>query len=148
MTELPITDARMTRFSITLEQGVEFVLHSFDRMLGGELFVPKIPSLRIVDLARVLAPELPQKIVGIRPGEKLHELMCPVDEAHQTLEFSDHYVIQPSIRFNAPDSYIKNAVGETGGPVPEGFQYSSDNNDHWLEGQALQKMIQAVADEA
>jgi UDP-N-acetylglucosamine 4,6-dehydratase len=148
VTELPITHGEMTRFSITLEQGVEFVLGAFGLMQGGEIFVPKIPSLRITELARVLAPELPQKIVGIRPGEKLHEVMCPADEARQTLEFGSHFVIQPAIRFYCADDYTKNPRGETGRPVADGFQYSSDQNDQWLEGPALLKMIQATQDEA
>jgi UDP-N-acetylglucosamine 4,6-dehydratase len=84
---LPITDGRMTRFWITLQQGVDFVLKGFERMRGGELFVPKIPSVRIVDLAQAMAPKLPHKMVGIRPGEKIHEVMCPADDSHLTLEF-------------------------------------------------------------
>ena len=96
---LPITDSRMTRFWITLQQGVDFVLKNFERMYGGEIFVPKIPSVRVVDLATALAPDLPQEIIGIRPGEKLHEVMCPSDDSHLTLEFDDHFVIQPTIQF-------------------------------------------------
>ncbi|HRF57210.1 MAG TPA: UDP-N-acetylglucosamine 4,6-dehydratase (inverting), partial [Campylobacterales bacterium] len=91
-TELPITDVRMTRFWITLEEGVEFVLKSFARMQGGEIFVPKIPSMKMTDLALALAPQLPMKIVGIRPGEKLHEMMCPADDSHRTIEFESHFV--------------------------------------------------------
>ncbi len=101
--ELPITDERMTRFWITLDHGVQFVLDSFARMHGGEVFVPKIPSIRIVDLASGMAAHLPHKAVGIRPGEKLHELMVPLDDARMTLEFADHYTIQPSIRFTSVD---------------------------------------------
>ena len=95
--ELPITDERMTRFWITLQQGVDFVLKSFERMQWGEIFVPKIPSMKIVDLATTMAPNLPIKIIGVRAGEKLHEVMCPGDNYHLTLEFSDHYVIMPTI---------------------------------------------------
>ena len=97
--ELPITDPRMTRFWITLQQGVDLVLKSFARMQGGEIFVPKIPSMTIIDLAEALAPRVTHKIIGIRPGEKLHEVMCPVEAAHLTIEFPDHYVIRPTIEF-------------------------------------------------
>jgi UDP-N-acetylglucosamine 4,6-dehydratase len=142
VTELPITDVRMTRFSITLEQGVRFVLKCFERMQGGELFIPKIPSVRITEIARVMAPKLPHKLVGIRPGEKVHELMCPVDEAHRTLEFPDHFVIQPAILFDL--DYRLNGAGEKGVPVDENFQYSSDRNDHWLEGESLGAMIKST----
>jgi UDP-N-acetylglucosamine 4,6-dehydratase/5-epimerase len=140
--ELPITDLRMTRFSITLEQGVQFVLKGFERMKGGELFVPKIPSIRITEVARVMAPNLPYKVVGIRPGEKVHEVMCPLDDAHLTLEFADHFVIQPAISFDL--DFQKNSCGEKGSPVAEDFQYSSDRNDHWLEGEKLAAMIRST----
>lgn len=130
--ELPITDPRMTRFWITLEQGVDFVLKGFARMYGGELFVPKIPSLRITDLARAMAPALPQRTIGIRPGEKLHELMIPRDDSLNTLEFADHYVICPAIRFIEQRDYASNALGERGQPVAEGFEYSSDTNPRFL----------------
>ncbi|MBV8659861.1 MAG: UDP-N-acetylglucosamine 4,6-dehydratase (inverting) [Burkholderiales bacterium] len=131
-TELPITDPRMTRFWITLEQGVDFVLKNFARMQGGETFVPKIPSLRITDLARVMAPNLPHRTVGIRPGEKLHELMVPRDAAFQTLEFDDHYVIQPTIMFSGTADYRRNLLGETGLPVADNFEYSSETNPRFL----------------
>ena len=130
--ELPITDPRMTRFWITLEQGVDFVLKGFARMYGGELFVPKIPSLRITDLARAMAPALPQRTIGIRPGEKLHELMIPRDDSLNTLEFADHYVICPAIRFIEQRDYASNGLGERGQPVAEGFEYSSDKNPRFL----------------
>jgi len=130
--ELPITDERMTRFWITLQQGVDFVLKNFQRMQGGELFVPKIPSVRITDLAKAMAPNLPLKMIGIRPGEKLHEVMCPLDDSHLTLEFSDHYVIQPSIQLARVKSFSTNNLGEQGKPVPEGFCYSSGDNHHFL----------------
>ena len=130
---LPITDGRMTRFWITLQQGVDFVLKGFERMRGGEIFVPKIPSVRIVDLARAMAPNLPQKIVGIRPGEKIHELMCPADESHLTLEFHDHYVIRPTIMFSEGGNvYSPNKLGEKGVPAAQGFEYSSGRNAHFL----------------
>ena len=130
--QIPITDSRMTRFWITLDQGVEFVLKGFQRMQGGELFVPKIPSIRIIDLATAMAPGIPQKIIGIRPGEKLHETMCPADDSHLTLEFEDHYVIRPSIQFSYVINFNKNKLNETGKPVPEDFEYNSSKNPHFL----------------
>lgn len=129
---LPVTDPRMTRFWITLDQGVDFVLKGFERMYGGELFVPKIPSLRITDLARAMAPGLAQSTIGIRAGEKLHELMIPRDDSLNTLEFSDHYVICPSIRFIEQRDYSVNALGEQGRPVAQGFEYSSESNPRFL----------------
>lgn len=141
--ELPITDPRMTRFWITLEQGVAFVLQSLQRMQAGEIFVPKIPSARISDLAEAMAPGLPTKVIGIRPGEKLHEVMCPRDDAHLTLEFDDHYVIRPAIQFNEPVDHRRNALGEAGRPVPEGFEYSSGTNPHFLSVAELRAMLAA-----
>lgn len=130
---LPITDDRMTRFWITLQQGVDFVLKNFERMHGGEIFVPKIPSIRITDLAEAMAPGMPQKVIGIRPGEKLHEIMCPADDSHLTLEFDDHYVICPAIKFHHREvDYAVNNVGEKGQLVPPGFEYNSGNNPHFL----------------
>lgn len=132
-TELPITDERMTRFWITLDHGVQFVLDSLARMHGGEVFVPKIPSIRIVDLALGMAGHLPHKNVGIRPGEKLHELMVPLDDARMTIEFADHYTIQPSIRFTSVDvDFALDNLGECGKPVAEDFEYRSDTNPHFL----------------
>lgn len=139
--ELPITDVRMTRFWITLEQGVDFVLNSFTRMRGGEIFVPKIPSSRIVDLAKAIAPEASHKIIGIRPGEKLHEIMCPADDSHLTLEFTDHYVIQPSIIFQTRIDFTKNPLGETGVPATQGFEYNSGNNPHFLTVEELKELV-------
>jgi UDP-N-acetylglucosamine 4,6-dehydratase len=130
--ELPITDPRMTRFWITLQQGVDFVIRGFERMYGGELFVPKIPSARIVDLARAIAPQLQHRTTGIRPGEKLHELMISRDDSLNTLEFDDHYVICPSIRFVEQRDYAHNGRGEAGHPVAQGFEYSSDSNLRFL----------------
>ncbi|MDX2212938.1 MAG: UDP-N-acetylglucosamine 4,6-dehydratase (inverting) [Oculatellaceae cyanobacterium bins.114] len=141
VTEIPITDPRMTRFWITLQQGVDFVLKSFERMQGGEIFVPKIPSMHLLDLAKALAPDIPTKTVGIRPGEKLHEVMCPVDDAHLTIEFADHYVIQPSIQLAHKIDFTCNSLQEKGVPVPDGFQYSSDTNTDWLSPQTLLDMI-------
>lgn len=130
---LPITDERMTRFWITLQQGVEFVVRSFERMHGGEIFVPKIPSIRIVDLARAMASHLPLRSVGIRPGEKIHEVMCPTDDSHLTLEFVDHYLIRPSITFaDAGNHYTPNRLGETGTAVAQGFEYNSGGNERFL----------------
>ena len=111
-TELPITHEGMTRFLITLEEGVRFVLKNFERMQGGEIFIPKIPSMKIVAMAKALAPDLPHKIIGIRPGEKLHEVMCPADDSHLTLEFSDHYVIQPTILFTSQREFSINKLNE------------------------------------
>ena len=130
--ELPITDARMTRFWITLSEGVDFVERSFRRMHGGEIFVPKIPSVRIVDLATAMAPQLQQKIIGIRPGEKLHEVMCPEDDAHLTAEFGDHFVIRPAITFTFRPDYLCNALGESGSAVAQGFVYNSGDNPQFL----------------
>ena len=129
---LPITDVRMTRFWITLQQGVDFVLKNFERMHGGEIFVPKIPSVNIVDLAKAMAPDLPHKIIGIRPGEKLHEIMCPKDDSHLTLEFDDHYVIKPTIQFIKDHDFTVNRLGEIGGPVGQDFEFHSGKNPHFL----------------
>ena len=130
---LPITHEEMTRFWITLQQGVDFVLKNFVRMYGGEIFVPKIPSARITDLATSLAPDLPHKIIGIRPGEKLHEIMCPADDSHLTIEFDDHYVIAPSITFQAGNNdFTTNAMGEEGKDVEQGFEYNSGKNEYFL----------------
>ena len=138
--ELPVTDRRMTRFWITLEQGIEFVISGYERMYGGEIFVPKIPSMRILDLVESLAPGMPIKDIGIRPGEKLHEIMCPADDSHLTLEFADHFVIRPSIRFIKEADYAANARGETGVEVTEGFDYSSGTNPHFLTVDELRHM--------
>ena len=138
--ELPITDERMTRFWLKLEDGVDLVLKSFQRMQGGEIFVPKIPSMRILDLAEAVAPGVPTKIIGIRPGEKLHEVMCPSDMFYETLEFKDHFVIKPSIEFGKNIDYTKNRLGEKGHPVPDGFEYSSGTNDVFLTVEELREM--------
>ncbi len=140
--ELPVTDARMTRFWITLQQGVDFVIKNFERMHGGEIFIPKIPSARITDLAEAMAPGMPVKIVGIRPGEKLHEVMCPADDAHLTLEFDDHFVIQPSISFTVRADYAHNRIGETGRSVPTGFEYSSGSNPVFLDIPAIKQLVE------
>lgn len=137
---LPITDTRMTRFAITLEQGVDFVLSSLFRMEGGEIFVPKIPSLTIVDLAAVVAPHLPTKVVGIRPGEKLHELMITNDDARSTFDMGDRYVLMPSHHFWRLEMSIAGAE-----LVPEGFSYASDTNSEWVPEQELTDLVTGVA---
>lgn len=130
---IPITDERMTRFWISLDQGVDFVLDNLKRTQGGEIFVPKLPSVRVTDLATSVAPNIPQKIIGIRPGEKIHECMCPADDSHLTIEFDDFFVIKPSIRFHDYDyDYTSNRNGETGVSVPSGFEYNSGGNTHFL----------------
>ncbi|MCG3675142.1 UDP-N-acetylglucosamine 4,6-dehydratase (inverting) [Aliarcobacter butzleri] len=142
--ELPITDKKMTRFFITLEDGVNFVLKNFERMQGGEIFIPKIPSMKIVDMAKAIAPNLPHQIIGIRPGEKLHEIMCPADDSHLTLEFEDHYVIKPTIHFTTRMDYQKNLLGEVGKPVAQGFEYNSGNNTQWLSSEEFLEMVKSI----
>lgn len=141
-TSLPITDERMTRFWITLDQGVDFVLNCLEHMQGGEIFIPKLPSIRIVDLAKAIAPHLPLRVVGIRPGEKLHEVMCPADDSRLTLEFKNHFVIQPSIKFNDNHAcYDLSGSGESGHSVPFGFEYSSGTNPHFLSTEETKHLI-------
>ena len=142
---LPITDERMTRFWITLQQGVDFVIKAFERMHGGEIFVPRIPSSRIVDLAEALAPGIKREIVGIRPGEKLHEIMCPLDDARLTIGFKDHFVIQPSITFYEHPDYLTNAVGEKGEPVDPTFEYNSGTNPHFLSVAEIKALLEKTA---
>lgn len=141
---LPITDKRMTRFWITLDQAANFVLACLDRMEGGELFVPKIPSMNIIDLARAIAPECQLDLVGIRPGEKLHEVMIPEDEARNCTEFDDYFTILPG-HFGVDSAAYQER--HDGRPCPEGFRYSSDCNTHWLSTAELRAMIaQTVPD--
>lgn len=135
---LPITDERMTRFWITLDQGVKFVLDSLERMEGGEIFIPKIPSMGIMDVAQVVAPECSTKIIGIRPGEKLHEIMITEDDAINTAEFNDHYVIQPASDWWNAQAYLERKGGKK---VPEQFSYSSDNNTVWMSQQDLTDLL-------
>jgi UDP-N-acetylglucosamine 4,6-dehydratase len=130
--ELPITHPEMTRFMITLEEGVDFVLKNFARMHGGEIFVRKSPSMKMTEMAKAMAPDLPHRFIGIRPGEKLHEVMCPADDSHLTLEFGDHYVIQPTIQFAHKADFSVNRLGERGRPVAIGFEYNSGNNREWF----------------
>lgn len=138
-TELPVTDPRMTRFWITLDQGVDFVLSSLTLMRGGEIFVPKIPSMSMPDLVHAMAPGAAIKVVGIRPGEKLHEIMVGADDARQTVELSDRYVIEPAFV-----EYTRKPFGpeDGGATVPEGFSYASDNNDDWLSAEGLMAMLE------
>ena len=130
---LPITHKDMTRFWITLQQGVDFVFKCMERMDGGEIFVPKIPSVRIVDLAKAMAPDLPLEIIGIRPGEKIHEIMCPADDSHLTIEFDDYFVIAPSITFYSRKSdFTESILQERGKIVEHGFEYNSGGNEEFL----------------
>jgi UDP-N-acetylglucosamine 4,6-dehydratase/5-epimerase len=140
---IPVTHLEMTRFWISLQQGVDFVLKNFERMLGGEIFVPKIPSIRIVDLAKAMAPDLPIKEVGIRPGEKLHEMMCPGDMSYHTFEFDDHFVIAPAIKFfNRSNDFSSNALNENGKLVQPGFEYVSDSNPDFLSVEQMREFNQ------
>jgi len=134
---LPITDERMTRFWITLDQGVAFVLGALERMHGGEIFVPKIPSMKIVDLALAVAPDASLDVVGIRPGEKLHEQMISADDARRTVDAGDFYVIKPDIDWLESDAWTGAAR------LPEGFAYTSDTNDDWLSPEQLRAMLDA-----
>ena len=145
---LPITDPRMTRFWITLQQGVDFVIKNFYRMHGGEIFIPKIPSVKITDLAQALSKNIPLDFIGIRPGEKLHELMVPEDDSHLTLEFQDHFVIKPSISFESKtDNFSTNRCSENGMPVGAGFSYCSKNNPEYLSLDTLKKEPMFLGDE-
>ena len=137
--ELPITDPRMTRFWITLHQGIHFVLSCLSTMAGGEIFVPKIPSMHLVDLAQCLAPDLPHRTIGVRPGEKLHEVMITEDDGRMTRELHDRYVIEPSFGFADRSSALSDAE-----PVPEGFRYASDTNEEWLNPDQMRRLIEAV----
>lgn len=136
---LPITDPRMTRFWITLRQGVEFVLWALEHMCGGELFVPKIPSMNIMDLARAIAPECKTKIVGVRPGEKIHELMIPQDESRKTLEFDSFFVIQPDFKF-----WSRRCSWDGGSKVADDFEYSSGTNPWRLTLDEMRQIIREL----
>jgi UDP-N-acetylglucosamine 4,6-dehydratase len=139
--EIPITDERMTRFLITLQQGVDFVLKSLERMQGGELFVPRIPSATIETIARAVSAAIPTRIVGIRPGEKLHEVMCPSEQSCLTLEFEDFYLMKPSFTFHQSVDYTETAIGERGSPVQDGFEYCSKSNPDFMTVDALKSLI-------
>jgi UDP-N-acetylglucosamine 4,6-dehydratase len=132
---IPITDEKMTRFWLTIEDGVQFVLDSLERMYGGEIFVPKIPSFKVVDVARVVAPGVPNKIIGIRPGEKLHEVMITEDDSHYTREFEDHYAILSPALINSGN------YNDKGKKVPEGFRFSSDNNPLWHTEETFHRVL-------
>lgn len=139
--EVPITDKKMTRFWITLQQGVDLVIKSFERMYGGEIFVPKIPSVNIVDVAEAIAPGLEHKVIGIRPGEKLNEKMIPRDDSLRTIEFDDHFVITPSIKFADGDvDYQLNRCGQQGQLARAGFAYHSGNNPEFLTVEQIREL--------
>ena len=138
---ITITDARMSRFLITLEQGADFVLRSLEMMLGGEIFVSKIPSVMVTQLARVIAPDCEQQIIGIRPGEKLHEIMISEDDARVSIEFDNHYVIQPTHSFWNPKDFLSDRPGK---PCAEGFTYSSATNDWWLTDDEVAQLAKDV----
>jgi len=137
---LPITDPRMTRFWITLDQSVEFVLKCLEMMVGGELFIPKIPSMKMTDLAEAICPECKTEIVGIRPGEKLNEVMVPRDDAYNTVEFKDYYVIKSLFR-----NFERRFNGDTGKPVPEDFEYNSGTNPWFLTIDEMRGMIKELS---
>ena len=141
--EIPITDPEMTRFFITLTDGVKLVIRALENMVGGEIFVPKIPSMNIMDLARTIAPQVKTKVIGIRPGEKLHETMISVDDARNTLEYEKFYVILPQ-KQNMVASQTETVNG--GRRVPEGFQYSSNTNQIWLKESELLQMLDQPGD--
>jgi len=142
---LPITDERMTRFWINLQQGVNFVLSSIEMMQGGEIFIPKIPSMKMTDLAKAMAPNLPYKVVGIRPGEKLHEVMVPMDDGRNTIELKDRYIIEPSFAY-----WTEHKLHYAGAkPVHEDFAYASDTNTEWLDMDGVRALINdSVLDKA
>ncbi|MBB65664.1 MAG: UDP-N-acetylglucosamine 4,6-dehydratase (inverting) [Waddliaceae bacterium] len=144
--ELPVTDERMTRFWISLEQTVDFVLDSFSVMKGGEIFVPKIPSMKIVDLAEGVAPGVPQKICGIREGEKLHELMISIDDARRTLDLPNYYVIVPEQFKGDPISHFTDQNGSKGTLLADGFTYRSDTNTQWLDPRTLRDLLDLSPD--
>lgn len=139
-TSLPITDPRMTRFWITIEQGINFVLSSFEMMAGGELFIPKIPSMNILDLAKSIAPDLECKITGIRPGEKIHEAMITADDARMTLDLGDRYLIEPHISHWSNQSLLDDGAKR----VAEDFVYASNTNDEWLNNEDMTNLLIAL----
>lgn len=135
---LPITDVRMTRFWLTIDEGVDFVLESLERMQGGEIFVPKIPSFKVIDVADVVSPNIPRKIIGIRPGEKLHEVMITEDDANYTFEFDKFYAILAP--FLLDNSYYKS----NGNKVPDGFSFTSENNKTWHTPESFKLLLKKV----
>jgi UDP-N-acetylglucosamine 4,6-dehydratase len=136
---LPVTDTRMTRFSITLQRGVDFVIESFERMHGGEVFVPKIPSYKLLDVAKAIAPDAKIEEIGIRPGEKLHELMIPEDDARHSIDFKDHYVIQPDFIWWNKKGHLLDDGGKL---CPDGFSYKSDTNSEWLSIDDIKGLVE------
>lgn len=140
--EIPITHEKMTRFWISLRDSNNFVIKCIERMSGGEIFVPKIPSVKIVDLAKALAPNLKQKIIGIRSGEKIHEILCPRDTSHLTISFKDHFVIKPDIIFfDVSNNFIINNLKEKGKLIDHDFEYNSLSNDHYLSVEEIKKVL-------
>lgn len=140
--QLTITDERMTRFWLSLEQGVRFVISNIERMHGGEVFVPKIPSTKIIDLARVIAPDAEIKVIGIRPGEKLHEMMISRDESRSTIELEDRFIVEPFGHL-----WFRHNWEEEGKRVPDGFKYTSDNNSEWLTVEQIRQLVQPFEEE-
>ena len=139
---IPITDKNMTRFWITLSEGVNFVKKSFELMRGGEIFVPKLPSVKIIDLAKAIAPNRKVKIIGSRPGEKIHEIMCPADSSGDTIEFSDYYCIKPSIKFShVRVNYKINKNGQVGKYVKKDFEYNSGKNSHFIKIEGIKNFL-------
>lgn len=143
-TSLPVTDKRMTRFWITLDQSVDFVINAFNEMRGGEIFIPKIPSMQIEDLAKAIAPDLPLTYTGIREGEKLHEQMIGIEDARHTFEYENFYIIVPEIYIHNEPILKKYLEGRPGKQLPEGFSYGSNTNTHWLNVEDLQKLFPKV----
>ncbi len=138
---LPITDERMTRFLITLQDSVDFVIKNFERMQGGEIFIPKIPSMKMIDLAMAMSRGKPYRVIGIRPGEKLHEAMITKEDSLRTLEFDSHYVIKPTIQFAQEVDFTINSINEKGVLVNDGFEYASDTNDQWLSKEEFMGIV-------
>lgn len=137
--EITLTDERMTRFWISLDQGVEFVIRCIEEMQGGEVFVPKIPSMKMVDLARAIAPKADIEIIGIRPGEKLHEVLISEDEARSTVELEDMFVVQPAAAL-----WFGHSWKDAGASLPDGYHYASDNNQQWLTVEEIQNMVAPI----
>tara|TARA_B100001287_G_scaffold220068_1_gene189068 strand:- start:1591 stop:2601 length:1011 start_codon:yes stop_codon:yes gene_type:complete len=145
--KLPITDDKMTRFIITLDEGVNFVKDVICKMKGGEIFIPKLPSIKIIDMAYALSNNVEIEIIGIRPGEKLHEVLCPKESNHLTIEFNKHFIIKPSIQIIHNYDYYKDLIGETGTNVNKDFEYISNINDHWLDKNDIQNLIKKSSNE-
>ena len=141
---LPITHKDMTRFFLTLQEGVNFVLSCLDLMRGGEIFIPKLPSIRITDIAQVIDPKANHKIIGIRPGEKIHEVLCPADECYNVIEFKKYFVIKPSLSFGSKINYFKSLKKEIGKKVKEGFEYNSLNNKNYLPKKKIRNLIESI----